>query len=536
MKESEIFINQIGYTRLDSKNVFVSKAVKGAAKEFSVCQKADGSIFFTGPLVEAPEDQQSGGGYFTGDFSSVKEPGEYYISIGEDRSFDFTISDSVYDEVALSTLKYFTDSRCGQGICHTGIAEVYGSGEKKEVQGGWHDAGDYGRYIVAGTKAVMDLLLAYKKCPEHFACLNGGKGFDLLAECRFELEWMLQMQREDGAVYHKISAYHFCPFIMPQEEKDQMVLAPVSTAATADFAGCLAYAAGFYMEEGPAQDKNFAKALLEAAIKAQTYLFSHDDEFYINPPEITTGGYGDRDVRDERYFALCSLFAATGDKNYLSQALKIREDKKKDNPDPKHPWNCGWQEGFGWPFVTGYGTEILLENADKLPQELLAEITSGIISQAEKHLITSKDSAFKYCSKFVMWGSNGAICDLAHVMLMAYDLTGREDFKKAAKAQIDYILGCNPVNYCYVTGCGSKQVLNPHHRPSGAGGKVYPGMLSGGPCAALLDAYAKEHLTGRPPLKCFADAQPSYSTNEVAIYWNSAFVYVLARVMPQNKK
>ena len=116
-------------------------------------------------------------------------------------------------------------------------------------------------------------------------------------------------------------------------------------------------------------------------------------------------------------------------------------------------------------------------------------------------------------------------------MLMAYDLTGREDFKKAAKAQIDYILGCNPVNYCYVTGAGSKQVVNPHHRPSGARGKVYPGMLSGGPCAGLLDAYAKQHLTGLPALKCFADAQPSYSTNEVAIYWNSALVYVLARVI-----
>lgn len=531
MKESEIFINQIGYAILDSKNVFVSKAAKGDAKEFSVCNKADGKVLFTGPLIAAAEDEQSGGGYFTGDFSGLKEAGHYYISIGDARSFDFKISDDVYDEVALSTLKYFTDSRCGQGICHTGIAEVYGSDEKKEVQGGWHDAGDYGRYIVAGTKAVMDLLLAYKKCPEHFEALNGGKGFDLLAECRFELEWMLQMQREDGAVYHKISAYHFCPFIMPQEEKDQMVLAPVSTAATADFAGCLAYAAGFYKEEGPAQDQAFAKTLLDAALKAQAYLFSHDDELYINPPEITTGGYGDRDVRDERYFALCSLFAATGEENYLNQALKIRGDKKNDKPDPKHPWNCGWQEGFGWPFVTGYGTEILLENADKLPEELLAEITSGIISQAEKYLATSNESAFKYCSKFVMWGSNGAICDLAHVMLMAYDLTGRKDFMKAAKAQIDYILGCNPVNYCYVTGAGSKQVVNPHHRPSGAGGKVYPGMLSGGPCSALLDAYAKEHLTGRPPLQCFADAQPSYSTNEVAIYWNSAFVYVLARVM-----
>ncbi len=530
MKESEIFINQIGYRLLDTKNVFVSKEAKDEANEFSVCEKAGGKVVFTAALTPAPDDELSGGGYFAGDFSAVQTAGEYYISLGKERSFDFTISDSVYDDVALSTLKYFTDSRCGQGVCHTGIAEVYGSGEKKNVQGGWHDAGDYGRYIVAGTKTVMDLLLAYKKSPEHFAALNGGKGFDLLGEVRFELEWMLQMQREDGAVYHKISCYHFCPFIMPQEEKDQLVLAPVSTSATADFAGCLAYASGFYKAEGPNQDEAFAQALLEAALKAQTYLFSHDDELYINPPEITTGGYGDRDVRDERYFALCSLFAATGEKNYLNQALKIRQDKKKDKPDPKHPWNNGWQEGFGWPFVSGYGTECLLEVEDLLPADLLAEITIGIISQAEKYLTISNESAFKYCSKFVMWGSNGAICDLAHIMLMAYDLTGRDNFLKAAKAQIDYILGCNPVNYCYVTGAGSKPVVNPHHRPSGASGKVYPGMLSGGPCGALLDAYAKEHLTGRPPLKCFADAQPSYSTNEVAIYWNSAFAYVMARI------
>lgn len=518
MKESEIFINQIGYKPADKKNVFVSKAAKGRAKEFSICKKADDQTVFTGALLAAPDDELSGGAYYSGDFSSLQEAGQYYVCLGDEKSFDFTISDDVYDQVALSTLKYFTDSRCGQGICHTGIAEVYGSGEKKNVQGGWHDAGDYGRYVVAGTKAVMDLLLAYKKSPEKFS------DFDLLGEVRFELEWLLQMQREDGAVYHKISCYHFCPFIKAEDEKDQLVLAPVSTAATADFAGCLAYAAGFYKEK----DSDFSDKLLAAALKAQTYLFSHDDELYINPPEITTGGYGDRDVRDERYFALCALFAATGDKNYLTHALKYREDKKKDNPDPKHPWNCGWQEGFGWPFVSGYGTEILLEQ--ELPSDLLAEIHSCIISQAEKLLTVSKASAFRYCSKFVFWGSNGAICDMAHILLMAYDITGREDFYITAKAQIDYILGANPVNYCYVTGTGTKQVLHPHHRPSGASGRVYPGMLSGGPCSGLLDAYAKEHLAGQPPLKCFADAQPSYSTNEVAIYWNSAFVYVLSRV------
>lgn len=525
MKESEIFINQIGYKPADNKTVFVSAGVvknnsSASSGSFEVCEKAGGKVVFSGKLVAGPADKESGGGYFTGDFSAVKAEGEYYIQVNGQQSFSFKISENVYDEVALSTLKYFTDSRCGQGICHTGIAEVYGTGEKKNVQGGWHDAGDYGRYTVAGTKAVMDLLMAYKKCPQKFA------GFDLLGEARFELEWLLQMQREDGAVYHKISCYHFCAFIMPEEEKDPLVLAPVSTAATADFAGCLAYASGFYKDS----DAVFAKKLLQAALKAQNYLFSHDDELYINPPEITTGGYGDRDVRDERYFALCSLFAVTEDQNYLTQALKLREEKSNEEPDPEHPWNSGWHEVFGWPFVSGYGTEILLEKSNLLPVELLEEIKKGVITQTEKYVEASRASAFKYCSKFVFWGSNGAICDLAHLLLLAYDLTGREEFRSAAKAQIDYILGCNPLNYCYITGAGTKSPQKPHHRPSGACKKVYPGMLAGGPCAGLYDAYAKEHLTGLPPLKCYIDAQPSYSTNEVAIYWNSSFVYAFARV------
>ena len=77
MKESEIFINQIGYRLHDSKNVFVSKAAKADAGEFAVIDKSSGSTVFTGPLLAAPEDTESGGGYFTGDFSALETPGQY---------------------------------------------------------------------------------------------------------------------------------------------------------------------------------------------------------------------------------------------------------------------------------------------------------------------------------------------------------------------------------------------------------------------------------------------------------------------------
>jgi len=519
MKEASIFINQIGYLPKDSKIAFVTGAEKGSENQFTLVNHKTGEVVYTGPLLGTPEDATVGEPVFTGDFSAVTAQGEYHVCINGKESFPFKIAAYVYDDVYYSALNYFTEARCGNGICHTGKAEVYGTNEIRNVQGGWHDAGDYGRYVIAGTKTIMDLLLGFNLKNQNY------KRFDILDEVRFELEWLLQMQREDGGVYHKISCYHFCGFIMPAEEKDKLVLAPVSTSATADFAGCLAYAANYYKET----DKKFADTLLKAAVKAQNYLFAHEDELYINPPEITTGGYGDRDVSDERYFALCSLFAATGDENYLNHALKIKTEKKAETPDPEKPWAGGWREGFGWPFVTGYGTEILLQNQDMIKNAaVVEEIKTDIIAQAEKTMDFAKKAAFNFCSRFIFWGSNGAICDLAHVLVMAYKLTGRSEFMEVAKAQINYILGCNPVNYCYVTGAGTKSPVNPHHRPSGARGKVYNGMLVGGPCAGLHDEYAKKHLENVAPLKCYADAVPSYSTNEVAIYWNSAFVYLLS--------
>ena len=526
----EILVNQIGYTPEEAKFAYIqADSVDAAGKTFSVIEKDSGKCLFSGEWKKSVEDAAAGDSYCYADFSEFRgQTGTEYVISSDVKtgsesvtSFPFKISSNVYDDLYFSTLNYFKLSRCGQGLCHTGKALVYGSSEERDVQGGWHDAGDYGRYVVAGAKTVMDLLLAYDCSSESFT------KFDILDEVRFELEWMLKMQREDGAVYHKISCYHFCAFINPEEEKDQLVLAPVSTAATADLVGTFAYAASYFENI----DVEFARKLTEAAFKAQAYLDNHDDELYINPPEITTGGYGDRDVSDERYFALCSLFAITGRDEYLERALKIRRDKEAEPKVEGEPWR-GWHEHYGWGCVSGYGTEILLKFSSQIVkckgQAVVEELKSHFIKQAELSLENSRNSVFGLDIPHFGWGSNGAVCDVAHALLVAFRLTGKEEYREVARHQISYILGCNPLNLCYVTGAGSKTVVQPHHRPSIASGKIMPGMLAGGPCQGLHDAYAKEHLQNLPPLKCYVDAVPSYSTNEVAIYWNSAFVYVLA--------
>lgn len=103
------------------------------------------------------------------------------------------------------------------------------NGSEKEVSGGWHDAGDYGRYVVPGAQTIQDLFMAYEDYPEiwngpdadNMDIPESGNGIpDILDEARYELDWMLKMQDEtSGGVYHKVTCLDFPEFVMPQEEK-----------------------------------------------------------------------------------------------------------------------------------------------------------------------------------------------------------------------------------------------------------------------------------------------------------------------------
>jgi endoglucanase len=53
-------------------------------------------------------------------------------------------------------------------------------------------------------------------------------------------------------------------------------------------------------------------------------------------------------------------------------------------------------------------------------------------------------------------------------------------------------------------------------------------MLSGGPNRRVQDAAMKKLPAGLPPMKMWVDEQESYATNEMAINWNAALVFLLA--------
>ncbi len=401
--------------------------------------------------------------------------------------------------------------------CHAAPSRIYGTEEFLSVTGGWHDAGDYGRYSVPAAKAVADLLLAYQAAPALFTddtnIPESGNGVpDLIDEARFELEWMLKMIRPDGAVYHKVTCANFCGMIPPHLECEETVVSPVSTTATGDFAGAFALASRVYGAFDPA----FAQACLEAARRTYAFLRSSPPLPFHNPPGITTGEYDDPCDADERFFAAASLFAATGERAYLDDAESL--------------WSAELPVSLGWEDMAGYGYLCLLFSPFAAGDEpFLQTLRERFFAHADALAGASETSPYGVSLAAPLpWGSNMYLLNNAVLLGEANRLRPSYRYAAAVERHLAYIFGENPLGMCYITGYGEHSPRHPHHRPSAAHGKPMPGMLVGGPDSGLHDHLAKERLLGKPPFECYLDELESYSTNEVAIYWNSALVYALA--------
>jgi endoglucanase len=137
------------------------------------------------------------------------------------------------------------------------------------------------------------------------------------------------------------------------------------------------------------------------------------------------------------------------------------------------------------------------------------------------------------------WGSNSNIINNAIVLATAFDLTGDVSYRDGAIQSMDYILGRNALNHSYVTGWGEKSPRNQHsriyaHQLDASLPNPPVGSLAGGANVFLDDPFAANLLRGCAPQFCYVDHIESYSTNEIAINWNSALAWFASFLADQG--
>ncbi len=521
----KVAVNQIGY-KPDDKKIVVVKSDRTDDESFIICDASTNETVYTGTLGAVISDPGAGLDVRQGDFSDFNALGDYYIVTEEGTSYRFTVSEAPYKDVYRDAVLMLYRQRCGMAVegdaagyaahgeCHLDEAVVYGNeGVTKDVTGGWHDAGDYGRYTVSGAEAVADLMMAYRDYEikdDDLGIPESGNGVpDILDEARYELDWMLKMQdSETGGVYHKVTGLSFPDTVPPEEETATMYLMPISTTATGDFAAVMAMASQIYKDIDP----EFAETAFAAAEKAWEYVKDIDDtKGYTNPSDVSTGEYPDTNTKDEIYWAAAELYLAGRDD--LEDTVKgyIKDEKIIG--------------GLGWIDMGTYADYDLARSdkavAEDAKAELIKDADEAVGKMAEAGYFTSMGDNYP-------WGSNMTAANQSQLLQMVYNITKDAKYKEYAELQLDYLFGTNALGYCFVTGYGTYSPKDPHHRPSQITDGVISGMLVGGPNGGLEDPYAQTVLEGQSPAMCYIDSSQSYATNEVAIYWNSPLIYAIA--------
>jgi hypothetical protein len=144
------------------------------------------------------------------DFSDFTTPGSYQIEIDEQISPPFAIRERIYDRIILGYLTFLKSQRCGCSVfgiheaCHLddGVLDVDGS--SYTATGGWHDAGDFRKWLVFTLPHIEALLTIQERCEEDLQ-RGGLPPAAVLEELRWGNRFFHRMIAASGQVYEDVA-------------------------------------------------------------------------------------------------------------------------------------------------------------------------------------------------------------------------------------------------------------------------------------------------------------------------------------------
>ncbi len=516
----------VGYLPEAPKTASVA-GVQTDGTSFEIVDADSGKVVHQGLLGAARYNKSTGETLRATDFSALSAYGSYLMRIeGLPDSAPFKVAPDALNRSLLCVMIGFYGQRCGQAVsfewdgvtfshdtCHMddGYLDYLApaqSGQKRDGTGGWHDAGDYGKYTVNSAFSMGLMLAAWERNGEALKQLrlpipeSGGALPDYLAEIKYNLDWQLKMQFEDGKVAHKLTELRFGGMIMPEDHDDPRYFSPVSKIATIDFAAIGCMAARVYEQYDPA----YAAIWREAAKKA--WIAQRNMPAEVDISAFSTGTYLPNPESDTRW-ALVEVALTFGEEFLLEWEREFLHDiVDNDNAMFDVTWDWGKACNLGlydWLF------------SDRAKEDPAAyeRLKKDLFRAADAIVANRNSHGYGRGIRVNYWGCNGAVARTSLNLHAAYLISGDTKYLDAAYDQIAYLYGRNPFARSFVTGDGHKPPMYQHHRPSAADGiePPWPGHLSGGANPRETDWF---------------DETASYRTNENAINWDAALVYALS--------
>ncbi len=601
---ANIRVDQFGYRPDDRKVAVIANPIVGynsgtpysPGTSCELRRTADATVAFTAPITAwngGATQTQSGDQVWWFDFTAFDQPGSYYVfdPTTNAASHPFTIDPCVYVDVLHQAARMFFYQRCGapkavpfaeagwaDGPCHIGALQdldcrLYNdlsASTSKNLSGGWHDAGDYNKYVNFTFEPLTDLLHAYAEHPlvwtDDLNLPESGNGVpDLLDEVKHELDWLLKMQNNDGSVLSIVGVSNFASASPPSADAAQRVYGPATTAASFTASALFALAAVQFANAGQTA---YANTLRVAAGNAWDWANAHPGVVFYNTGTV---GAGEQEINADQVFArkfaaAVHLFAATGIPTYRNYV------------DANYQQMHLVQWGFAYPFESAEQEALLyyaaLSNATpSVASAIRSAYTTSMQSTNSDNLPAYLNHTDAYRAHLSdqdhVWGSNttkGHKGNMHGSMVRyALDPGNVQSYSEAALGFVNYFHGVNPTGFCFLSNMGAhgaENSINEFYHAwftdgsalwDRAGVSTYgpaPGYVPGGVnptyaldgccptnCAglnALCTAADVSPPLGQPILKSYKDwnagwPQNSWTITEAGIYTQAAYLRLLSR-------
>jgi len=531
-----IVIDQFGYLPEAQKVAIIRDPQSGfdgwqqfqPGNTYELVNAQTGETAFTGePILwnNGTTDPSSGDKVWWFDFSSVSTNGTYYVHDTENdvKSFEFSISQAVYNHVLKQAVRTFFYQRAGfakeapfaaqgwtDGASHMGAGQdanarlfndMGNPDTERDLSGGWYDAGDYNKYTSWTASYVVEMALAYLERPEvwtdDYNLPESGNGVpDILDELKWGTDHLLRLQEEDGSVLSIVGLAHASP---PSAASGPSKYGPANTSGTLNTAAALAVAAKAFRSIG---NNDYADLLQEKAILAWQWadqnpnvLFQNNDSEYGS----VGLGAGKQEVDDygrltAKIKAACYLFDITGESVY------------QEFFDDHYSQINMFQWNFAFPFQSDNQDIVLyyttVENSTPSVVTQIRQVYGNAMNSGSENFpaINNQKDPYRAHLKDYTWGSNGVKARQGgmfyNMVQFGFEGANIENAENAALGYINYLHGTNPLNMVYLSNMyqfGAKNGVNEFYHSwfsngsakwDRAGVSTYgpaPGFLTGGP-------------------------------------------------------
>jgi hypothetical protein len=585
-----IVVDQFGYRPGDDKVAVVRSPQAGfdnasryePGSRYELRRAGDGATVFKGGLKawkDGAVEASSGDKGWWFDFSSVHEPGRYYVFDVERnlRSPTFSVHPAVYRSVLKAAMRTFYYQRSGfakkppyADPCWADDAAYVGPNQDtqardvtdrdnpskvRDLGGGWFDAGDTAKYVTFAVQPVHQLLSAYTANPaaftDDFGIPESGNGIpDVVDEVKWEIDWLRKMQYPDGSVALKVGPIETVSVAPPSADKAARYYIPACSSATIAAAGMFAHAAQVFGGlPGLAAD---AADLQSRAVAAWKNFQSLGTRQTGCDKGVVRTGNADWNAEDQAAYAVEAaiyLFAITHDPAYMDY---VRAHYREMRPYRDSGWSR-YQSDQGesllyFTSIPGVDRELRDRiRADKLNDVNTADRFYGFEPGDDLYRAFLHDGQYH-------WGSNNprANYGVSNLEVLTYSIPARDpaSLEKRALGILHYFHGVNPLGMVYLSNMYSlgatssaNEIFHSWYQAKTKWSNALtsqcgppPGYVPGGPNAnAVRDGVPATIVppAGQPPQKSYRDwngnwPDSSWAITEPAIYYQAAYIRLLS--------